>query len=238
VWSITQAGRTAWETQDASIPSDYRQLLWIIDVQGDAQGIETLLRRHPERLLRDWLRELEQLGFLRSDARSAIDRTIPLNLSALAKAAGESAAQALTASGAYLSQNRRRPANGAKPRGDTVILVVEDDPDQLALADLRVSMAGYQVRTAQSVRTLTASLLEHGAPDLLLLDVMLPDGDGFDVLAKLRRHADFASLPIVLLTAKQEPDEIAHGLELGADGYVTKPYSKNVLVGVISGVLE
>jgi two-component system OmpR family response regulator len=239
VWAITPSGRDAWKLTDSSIPSEYRRLLWMIDMQGDARGIHELLRHHPEQLLRDWLRELEQLGFLKLVQRtSEADRTLPLHLSELAKAAAAKAAQALDASGAYLAENRPRRGKADAPREGTVVLIVEDDPDQLALADLRVSMAGYQVRTAQGVQQLTRSLLEHGAPDVLLLDVMLPDGDGFDVLAKLRRHPDFATLPIVLLTAKKAPQDIARGLELGADGYVTKPYSKNILAGVMAGVLE
>jgi DNA-binding response OmpR family regulator len=112
-----------------------------------------------------------------------------------------------------------------------------DDPDQLALADLRVSAADYGVRTASSGAELTRRLLEEGPPDLLLLDVMLPDGNGFDILAKLRRHPKFAELPIVLLTVVSDVEHVATGLGLGADGYVTKPYSKNILVGVIKGVL-
>lgn len=239
VWALTPAGRDAWKLADSSIPSEYRRLLWMIDMQGDARGIHELLRHHPEQLLRDWLRELEQLGFLKLVQRTAeADRTIPLRLSELAMASGAKARQALDASGAYLAENRLKRGNAGKPRASTVVLIVEDDPDQLALADLRVSMAGFQVRTAQSVRALTRSLVEDGAPDVLLLDIVLPDGDGFDVLAKLRRHPDYSAMPVVLLTVKREPQDIARGLELGADGYVTKPYSKNILAGVISGVLE
>jgi CheY-like chemotaxis protein len=239
MWNITPNGRRAWEDQDASIPSDYRKFLWMIDVQGDIRAIQELLRSHPEQLVRDWLRELEQLGFLVMSLRTPeADRTIPLKVSELAKAAGEKAAAMMASGGAYLSLDREARKKPTKPREKTVILIVEDDPDQLALADLRVTMAGYQVRSAETIQQLVRSLLEHGAPDLLLLDVMLPDGDGFDVLAKLRRHRDFASLPIVMLTAKQDAADIARGLAYGADGYVTKPYSKNVLAGVISGVLE
>ena len=119
-----------------------------------------------------------------------------------------------------------------------MILIVEDDPDQLALADLRVSMAGYQVRVAGSVNAFLQALVDEGAPDLLLLDVMLPDGDGFDVLVKMRRHQALGALPIVLLTAKTDPGDIGRGLVLGADGYITKPYTKNVLVDVIERVLK
>jgi len=239
MWSITHLGRQAWETADASIPEDYRRLLWLIDVQGDTRAIQELSRQHPQQLLADWLSELEELGFLRAAERTAsLDRTSPMAITEEVLQASVKAAGTLARVGAYLSQNR--PARGAasRPREDTTILIVEDDQDQLALADLRVTMAGYRVRAASTVQELMRSLLDDGAPELLLLDVMLPDGDGFDVLDKLRRHPRFASLAIVLLTAKREPDDIARGLALGADGYVAKPYSKNVLAGVISGVLE
>jgi CheY-like chemotaxis protein len=235
-WEITPTGREAFQSEDASIPGDYRRLLSLIALHGDTKVILDLLSVHPEPLVRDWLRELEELGFIRSEVgESAADRTIPMSLSDFAAASREAATH-LGAVGAYLAS----PAVGGtgKPRGQTAILIVEDDPDQLALADLRVTMAGYQVRTAATVKQMVRSLVEQGVPDLMLLDVMLPDGDGFDVLEKVRRHPDFKPLPIVMLTAKHEPEDIAKGLALGANGYVTKPYSKSVLAGVVSGVLE
>jgi DNA-binding response OmpR family regulator len=82
------------------------------------------------------------------------------------------------------------------------------------------------------------ALVDDGAPDLLLLDVVLPDGDGFEVLTKMRRHSALGSLPIVLLTARNEAVDIGRGLLLGADGYVTKPYTKNILADVIRRVLK
>jgi len=82
------------------------------------------------------------------------------------------------------------------------------------------------------------SILEEGAPDLLLLDVLLPDGDGFEVLARMRRHPVLGSLPIVMLTARNDPADIGKGLVLGADAYITKPYTKNILADVIRRVLK
>jgi len=99
-------------------------------------------------------------------------------------------------------------------------------------------MAGYKVRVANSAHAFLQSMLDDGAPDLLLLDVQLPDGDGFEILAKLRRHPALGSLPIVLLTAKNDPADIGKGLVLGADGYVTKPYTKNILADMIRRVLK
>ena len=98
-------------------------------------------------------------------------------------------------------------------------------------------MAGYKVRVASSVNGFLQALVDEGAPDLLLLDVMLPDGDGFDVLGKMRRHQALGSLPIVMLTARNDAADIGRGLILGADGYITKPYTKAILADVIEGWL-
>ena len=111
-------------------------------------------------------------------------------------------------------------------------------PDQLALAQLRLTMAGYQVRSVDRAKALSRFLREQARPDLLLLDVMLPDGNGFDILGRLRARPEFAMLPIVMLTMKAELVHIRKGLALGADGYITKPYSKNQLAEVIGRVLK
>ena len=246
IYRLTAAGREAWEGEDAAVPADYRRILWMMDLHGSAP--ETLAKVFPAEMLEEWLSELEELGMIelvpegegREDdfAAGGSDETLALDRTELGKVAKEAGA-ALARSGAYLAADRlrRRPAP-LKPPEETVILIVEDDPDQLALADLRVSMAGYKVRVANSVNGFLQAIVDEGAPDLLLLDVMLPDGDGFDVLARMRRHPALGSLPIVMLTARNEAADIGRGLVLGADGYVTKPYTKNLLVDVIRRALK
>ena len=244
-YRLTAAGRAAWEGQDSAVPADYRRILWMMDVQGEGGVADALAKLYPGEMLDEWLSELEELGFIEripageegyaprgADSTQALDQA---HISEAAKIAGATLAR----SGAYIALDRlrRRPVQ-AKQRGDTVILIVEDDPDQLALADLRVSMAGYKVRIAGSVNGFLQALVDDGAPDLLLLDIMLPDGDGYDVLSKMRRHQALGSLPIVLLTARNEPADIGRGLALGADGYITKPYTKNILADVVERVLK
>jgi CheY-like chemotaxis protein len=244
-YRLTAAGRAAWEGQDSAVPADYRRILWMMDVQGQGGVAEALSKLYPAEMLEEWLSELEEIGLIECPpegeagfAPRAADSTQALDQEHV-KEAAKIAGAALARSGAYLALDRlrRRPLL-AKERADTVVLIVEDDPDQLALADLRVSMAGYKVRIAGSVNGFLQALVDDGAPDLLLLDVMLPDGDGFDVLAKMRRHQALGSLPIVLLTARNDPADIGRGLALGADGYITKPYTKNVLADVVERVLK
>jgi CheY-like chemotaxis protein len=245
IYRLTAAGRAAWEGQDSAVPADYRRILWMMDVQGQGGVAEALSKLYPADMLEEWLSELEEIGLIEGlpegeagFAPRAADSTQALDQEHI-KEAAKIAGAALARSGAYLALDRlrRRPVL-AKERADTVVLIVEDDPDQLALADLRVSMAGYRVRIAGSVNGFLQALVDEGAPDLLLLDIMLPDGDGFDVLSKMRRHQALGSLPIVLLTARNDPADIGRGLALGADGYITKPYTKSILADVVERVLK
>lgn len=244
---LTDAGRRAWEGQDLSVPEDYRRILWLMDFHGKEAVVGELLRRYPAKVLDEWLMEMEQLGLIEpatdgtesaAFSTRATDRTGNMDQAAL-KRNGEAASEHLTHTGAYIAADRlsARPAHRKGP-SDCVVLIVEDDPDQLALAELRVSMAGYKVRLATSVNAFLHSMLDDGAPDLLLLDVFLPDGNGFDLLVKMRRHAVLGALPIVMLTSENKPEYIGKGLLLGADGYIIKPYTKNVLADVIRRVLK
>lgn len=230
MYIVTKTGRAAWESADSAVPEQYRLILWRVDVQGDEQAFAALRETYPKQLVADWIDELLELGYLERGKRSDADLTVPLEAKAIAAAAG--AAESLSSVGAYVAPDSVPGLRGRKP-AELVVLVVEDDPDQRALADLRVTMAGYQVRLAGSVNELLWQLLNEPPPDVILLDVELPDGDGFDVLAKLRRHPQFGRLAIVLLTARRDPESIGRGLALGASGYIAKPYSKNVLARVI-----
>ena len=248
VYRTTEAGRSAWESQDSAVPADYRFILWLIDFHGH-DYIRKLVTGYPVELLPEWLGEMEQLGLIErasseAETRDLVarpDSTAAFSEKHLARLnqAIEDAGASLSRLGAFLAEHRlkdRPPLH--KTPAETVILIVEDDPDQLALADLRVTMAGYSVRVANSLSALQQSLANEGTPDLLLLDVMLPDGDGFEVLEKLRRHHAYDSLPVVMLTAKTDPADIGKGLRLGADGYLTKPYTKTILAHVVSRVLK
>jgi CheY-like chemotaxis protein len=246
-YRLTDAGREAWEGQDAAVPADYRRILWMMDFQGHDGVADSLLSLYPMDMLDEWLSEMEEIGLIETvpDGQQVpsdfvprhTDKTVALDKASLQQAV--QAAGTLTRTGAFIATDRltSRP-EPSKARGESVVLIVEDDPDQLALADLRLHMAGYKVRVASSVNGFLQAMLDEGAPDLLLLDVMLPDGDGFEVLARMRRHQALGSLPIVMLTAKNEPADIGRGLVLGADGYITKPYTKNILADVIRRVLK
>ena len=117
------------------------------------------------------------------------------------------------------------------------ILVVDDEPDIVALVVYHLAKAKYRVSSAASGPDALA-LAKRERPALVVLDLMLPGMSGFDVLARLRQDPDTAGVAVLMLTArKDEPDRI-RGLELGADDYLTKPFSPQELVLRVAAILR
>ena len=104
------------------------------------------------------------------------------------------------------------------------ILVIEDEEDILSLLHYNLGKEGYSVSTASSGE-LGLELARKGHPDLVVLDLMLPGIDGLDVARSLKNNKGTENIPIIMLTAKGEETDIVTGLELGADDYITKPFS-------------
>src|ERR1700685_4018272 len=130
------------------------------------------------------------------------------------------------------------PASGVTvPEGhrEARLLVVEDEPTILVLLSGSLRFAGFDVLTAASGRE-ALRVAAAARPDLILLDVMLPDGDGFDVVRALR--AGGPRVPVIFLTARTRVHERVAGLTLGGDDYVTKPFSLDEVLARIRAVLR
>jgi DNA-binding response OmpR family regulator len=116
------------------------------------------------------------------------------------------------------------------------VLIVDDEPNIVTSIEFLMRQRGYETRVARDGEEALAEV-EGFRPDLVLLDVMLPRRDGFEVCQKLRAGG-WTELKIVMLTAKGRDTEIEKGLALGADAYVTKPFSTAELVTRVAGLLE
>jgi DNA-binding response OmpR family regulator len=112
------------------------------------------------------------------------------------------------------------------------ILVVEDDVDARDLIALRLLVSGHQVVTAEDSAQALAHVERIGAPDVYLLDIGLPDLDGFELLNRLRAQ-EGPAVPVVFLSARSTPEDLVRGLEAGANGYVTKPFRADCLATAI-----
>lgn len=120
-----------------------------------------------------------------------------------------------------------------KPR----LLLIEDEEDIAALLKLQAEIAGYRLHV--EVDGLNGyRAVEREKPDLVILDLMLPGLNGLDVCRKMKAHADLKNIPIIIISAKSEEIDVILGLELGADDYVTKPFSPKVLFSRIKAVLR
>jgi two-component system phosphate regulon response regulator PhoB len=117
------------------------------------------------------------------------------------------------------------------------ILVVDDEPDLLELVRLNLRQAGYEVVTAETGRE-ALECLRRSRPELMVLDLMLPDLSGSEVCRRVRSDPETSGLPIIMLTAKADEVDRVVGLELGADDYVTKPFSPRELVLRVRAVLR
>lgn len=117
----------------------------------------------------------------------------------------------------------------AAPSRQHVVLVVEDEPDVLELICLNLTAAGFHtLRASNGTDGLERAIGD--VPDLVVLDLMLPELSGLEVCKTLRRNPTTVDLPILILTAKAEPADRVQGLEIGADDYLTKPFSPRELV--------
>jgi len=117
------------------------------------------------------------------------------------------------------------------------ILVVDDEKDLLELLSMNLGAEGFLVTTAQTAADALAAV-STDPPDLILLDIILPDISGINLTGKLKNSPITANIPIILLTAKDTETDVIVGLSVGADDYVTKPFSTKVLLARIENLLK
>lgn len=117
------------------------------------------------------------------------------------------------------------------------ILVVEDEPAQLEVIAYNLRKEGYDVRTAQDGDEAELELSEQ-VPDLVLLDWMMPGASGFELARRIRARPETRDVPVIMLTARAEEEDVVRGLDIGADDYVTKPYSVSELLARVRSTLR
>lgn len=117
------------------------------------------------------------------------------------------------------------------------ILVVDDEPDILELTRFALTQEGYDVETAANGEEALARL-RRGRPDLVVLDLMLPDRPGTEICRSMRANAELADVPVIMLTARSDEVDRIVGFELGADDYVTKPFSPRELCLRVKAILR
>jgi two-component system OmpR family response regulator len=175
-------------------------------------------------------------GTLEFEGPSGLASPLVPSAAAMTKASREATAgvASLQQQG-YFVRIAKRPA--ARPQLPTdrkpLAIVVEDEPHLAKFLKHFLGLEGFEVRIAGTRDEIVQAIRQPPRPDLVLLDIMLPDADGFDVLMKMREHPALREVPIIMLTAKTTREAVIRGLAGGADGYITKPFQTDVLIKAI-----
>jgi len=138
----------------------------------------------------------------------------------------------------YINMTRPRPLRKVDPTQITILLVEDDAPTRNVLSLILQRSKGYQVRPASDVNTFIAALQKRPLPDAVILDIELPGNvSGFKILSKIRATPAIEHIPVILFTGHSAPTDLAQGLMLGADAYLSKPARVEAILAAVQAVL-
>ena len=253
VFDLTPAGAKQLQDSQTALSAIDLELLVLIDGRSTVQELIRRLSSIKAEAALDQFRGLLYRGLIAPAVRQDSDSldftgffSAQLQPSAadLAAAGNEATTgtSTLQQQGYYVRIARSTPGRRAPAIGSKLsVLIVEDEALLGKLLRSYLSLDGYDARVATNRAEIVTELRRPPLPDLVLLDVMLPDADGFDILAAIRRHPALSTVPVVMLTAKSTREAVLKGLAGGADGYITKPFEMDVLmkaIGVVLGLPE
>ena len=249
IFVITPAGTLQLQSSDTPLAAEQLELLILVDGQSTVEAITRRLRAVKpdavERIFRDLIARGLVLRGVKQEADS-LDFTrffsVKAEPSAAAMAEAGSEASSGTTSlqkqGYYVRIARSATKKRTLAAGEKLpVIIVEDEEHLGKLLKTYLHLEGFEARVATNRAEIVAELRRAPLPQLVLLDVMLPDADGFDILAAIRRHPALSAVPVVMLTAKSTRESVLRGLAGGADGYITKPFEIDVLMKAVRSVL-
>lgn len=181
---------------------------------------QSLIRRvEPDPFTVQWNADVAQL------TRSVGQAEVDVGLASLQRA------------GFYVQIARGRAPAQSTGGGRMPVMVVEDDAALASFIATLLTLSGFDVRQAGTREEVVAQIRRPPIPGLMLLDVVLPDADGFDILQRVRQHPQLKDVPVIMLTGKATREAVLKGMTGGADGYITKPFEPESLLHAIRTVL-
>jgi two-component system, OmpR family, response regulator len=251
VYAVTDKGDEELKSGSTELSHAALELLVLLDGKSSIAGITQRTKALSAEEIRQTAQLLAQDGYIK---QATPEQELNLDFSyfftdqpaaepsaaaaAQARSEAESGTAALKLNGYYVSIARKSarkipPASGS----GYSVLVVEDDPELQRALKFLLTMEKFLPRVASNRNEILEALSTVPLPDLALLDVGLPDTNGFDVLARMRRHPQLKSIPVIMLTGQAQREDVMRGLAGGADGYITKPFDRDVLLTGIRAVL-
>jgi len=252
VFALTDLGTAQIHGGPTDFPADVLEIMVLLDAKATVGDIEQKAAHIPSKRVRDLLRTLVSAGLVRAATVAETDgldfdkyfgttrRNPALSLGTQASADREAkrGTPRLARAGFYVSIARRAvKAKSPSAGGRWSALLVEDDPDVSALVSRSLTSEGFDVKVAASREQIVAQLRKTPLPDVAILDVNLPDANGFDILQRMKTHSVLKAIPVVMLTADTKRESVVRGLAAGADGYITKPFETAALLDGVRAVL-
>ena len=247
VYALTGQGNAELKSAGTSLSSHELEVLVLVDGAATAGEIAGASPAMTQAEVMQILQKLAERQLISpASAQSALESgffsiVVPPGVFSSGTGAEPEAKQGVTSlkrKGYYVRIARRATQKRAAKEGwQPTVLVIDDDPDLVKLIRTYFRFEGYVVRHAAKRDEIMAAFREPPMPDLVLLDVELPDANGFDVLARMRQHAMLKSLPVIMITAEATREAVRKGLQAGADGYITKPFEPDCVVTAVREVL-
>ena len=245
VYALTSQGNAELKSAGTSLSSRELEILVLVDGTATVAEIVGASPTMPHAEVMQVLQKLADTQLIaRASGQSALDNgffSIVVPPGVFSGAGAEEARQGVTSlkrKGYYVRIARRAAQKHAAKEGwQPTLLVVDDDPDLVKLMRTYFRFEGFVVRNAGRRDEIMAAFRAPPMPDLVLLDVELPDANGFDVLARMRQHPVLKSIPVIMITAEATREAVRKGLQAGADGYITKPFEPDCVVIAVREVL-
>jgi two-component system, OmpR family, response regulator len=242
IYALTERGKSELQNAATSCSPQELEVLVLLDGVSGARALAAQARSVPPQQFPIVLEKLVRLGLAQRSSAGGAGPGYSFfgggdKLVSTAKEADTGTAD-LRKNGYYVSIARRSARSRAPAPGVTpVVLVVEDDPVLAKMLGHLMTLEGFTPRTAFRRAEIEAELGRKPPPDLVLLDVVLPDTDGFEILEGMKRDPARRDIPVILVTGRTTREGVMRGLAGGADGYITKPIAYEALVNGVKSVL-
>ena len=252
VYVVTSKGEAELKGGSTSLKLEFLELLVLVDGRANVREIAARSRHLSGQQVTELLREMVRKGLVK---RAPIEDKYNLDFTYFFGASGtgpeptpqdkeraereaEAGTPALLRYGYYVSIARQAVQPRMRAKGSKIsVLIVEDEPQLARFLGQSLGMEGFEPKIAKNREEIVAELRRLPSPDLVLLDVVLPDADGFEVLSRMKQHPHLKNVSVIMLTGKATRESVMRGLLGGADGYVTKPFEVDTLIKGIKSVL-
>jgi len=250
VFALTEKGNTELKASGTSLSAEELQVLILIDGKTSVEQIGKAAPNQPAAGIGETLKKFFGSRLITNATEPSSDGLesgffsidVPAGFFTSATSTEDSEAEhgvsSLQQDGYYVRIARRPAGKREVKQGQKfTILIVDDDPDMSKLLKTYLTFEGFIPRLAANRAEFLAALRQPPMPDLTLLDVELPDVNGFDILVKMRQHPALKAMPVIMLTAEANRQAVLKGLLAGADGYVTKPFEPEAVTTAVKAVL-